>query len=159
MRPHRKEGVRVGLEWREAFLKVPCPKDFLPRMRQLKPVFLKEYHSVDDEVTGLQCLWRCGWDETNSHELLSPVEEKEWHHHCLKRRVRWPLPWQAFIAFLGTLHWEWSSFTTHRFALGGYLLQKTKERMLLITSKKEGYWQRKGKSGWTGYTQSLEGLA
>ena len=24
----------------------------------------------------------------------------------------------------------------HRFALGGYLLQKTKERMLLITSKK-----------------------
>ena len=41
----------------------------------------------------------------------------------------------------------WSSFTTHRFALGGYLLQKTKERMLLITSKRKDICKCKGKSG------------
>ena len=46
------------------------------------------------------------------------------------------LPGQAFIAFLGTLHGGWSSFIVHRFTLGIYLLQITKERMLLITSKK-----------------------
>ena len=48
-----------------------------------------------------------------------------------------PLPGQAFIVFLGTLHQGWSSFTMRRFVLGGYLLQTTKERMLLNTSKKE----------------------
>ena len=32
-----------------------------------------------------------------------------------------------------------------RFALGGYLLQKTKERMLLITSKKKDISKCKGK--------------
>ena len=43
---------------------------------------------------------------------------------------------QAFIAFLGTLHRGWSSFTMHRFAVGDYLLQITKERILLITTKR-----------------------
>ena len=33
----------------------------------------------------------------------------------------------------------------HRFALGGYLLQKTKERMLLITSKRRIFINVKGK--------------
>ena len=33
----------------------------------------------------------------------------------------------------------------HRFTLGGYLLQKTKERMLLITSKKRIFTNVKGK--------------
>ena len=46
------------------------------------------------------------------------------------------LPGQAFIAFLGTLHRGWSSFTMDRLAVGDYLLQTTKERMLLITSKR-----------------------
>ena len=54
---------------------------------------------------------------------------------------------QAFIVFLGTLHQGWSSFTMHRFTLGGYLLQKTKERMLLITSKKKDICKYKGKIG------------
>ena len=40
----------------------------------------------------------------------------------------------------------------HRFTLGGYLLQKTKERMLLITSKQKDIYKCKGKSGCTGYT-------
>ena len=33
----------------------------------------------------------------------------------------------------------------HRFALGSYLLQKTKERMLLITSKRKEFANVKGK--------------
>ena len=37
--------------------------------------------------------------------------------------------------------------TMHRFVLGGYLLQKTKERMLLITSKRKDIYKCKGKSG------------
>ena len=68
-----------------------------------------------------------------------------------------PPPGQAFIVFLGTLHRGWSSFTTHRFVLGGYLLQ-TKERMLLNTSKKD-ICKCKGKSGPAGYTPYLGSLA
>ena len=66
-----------------------------------------------------------------------PVEEKGQCSHTLKRRAPRPLPGQAFIVFLGPLHQRWSSFTMHRFVLGGYLLQTTKERMLLNTSKKD----------------------
>ena len=66
----------------------------------------------------------------------------------------WTLALTGFIAFLGTLHWGWSSLTMHRFALGGYLLQKTKERMLLISSKRKYIYKCKGKSGWTGYACS-----
>ena len=74
------------------------------------------------------------------------MEEKGWCGHSLKRRVPRPLPWQAFIVFLGSLHQRWSSFTMHRFVLGGYLLQTTKERISLNTSK-EGYLQCKGRNG------------
>ena len=69
-----------------------------------------------------------------------------------------PLPGQAFIAFLGTLHGGWSSFTMHRFTVGDYLLQTTKDRMLLITSMRRML-QLKGESGQTGYTLYLGGLA
>ena len=54
----------------------------------------------------------------------------------LSESERGPPPGQAFIVFLGTLHQGWSSLIMHRFVLGGYLLQTTKERMLLNTSKK-----------------------
>ena len=111
-----------------------------------------------DADTSLQCLQHCGWDETNSHGLPSPVEEREWHGHSLKRRAPQSLPWQAFISFLGTflfwVHWGWSSFIMHRFTLGGYLLQKTKERMLLNISKRKNICKCKGISGWTGYVES-----
>ena len=40
-----------------------------------------------DVVTGLQCPRHCGSDETNSQQLLSPVEEKGQHGHSLKGRV------------------------------------------------------------------------
>ena len=91
-------------------------------------------------------------------DYRNPVEEKGWHSPSLREREGWPhpLPGQAFFAFLGTLHGGWSSFTMHRFALGGYLLQKTKERMLPITSKKKDICKYKGKSGWTGYTSPWE---
>ena len=46
-----------------------------------------------------------------------------------------------------------------RFVQDGYLLQTTKERMLLITSKKKDICKCKGKSGGTGYTPYLGGLA
>ena len=67
----------------------------------------------------------------------------------LQVRERRPqlLPGQAFGVFLGTLLRGWSSFTMHRFAIGDYLLQKTKERILLITSKKKDICKCKGKSG------------
>ena len=68
-------------------------------------------------------------------DYRSPVEKKQWHGHSLSERGPRLLPGQAFIAFLGTLHRGWFSFTMHRFAVGDYLLQTTKERMLLITSK------------------------
>ena len=59
---------------------------------------------VRDAVTSKQYPWCCGLDETNSHGLLSPVEEKGLQGHSLKGRAPQPLPGQAFIAFLGTLH-------------------------------------------------------
>ena len=77
-----------------------------------------------DTDTSPQCPWCCGWDQTSSHGLRSPVEDKGRHSHSLKGRVPQPLPWQAFIAFLGTVHWGWSSFTMQRFALGGYRKQR-----------------------------------
>ena len=61
-----------------------------------------------------------------------------------ERALRLP-PGQAFIGFLGIVHQGWSSFTMHRFA-AGYLLQITKERILLITSKRRML-QIKGESG------------
>ena len=97
---------------------------------------------------------------TNSHGLQTSCGEKgmAWPVSQWERGPR-PLPGQGFIAFLGTLHGGWSSFTTrHRFAIGDYLLQIIKERMFLITSKRRML-QIKGKSGWTSYTPNLGGLA
>ena len=66
-----------------------------------------------------------------------------------------PLPGQAFIVFLGTLHLGWSSFTMHMFTTGDYLLRTTKDRILLITSKRRML-QLKGE---TSHTPYLGGLA
>ena len=75
----------------------------------------------------------------------------------VRERVPRPPPGQAFIVFLGTLHRGWSSFTMHRFVLGGYLLQ-TQERVWLNTSK-EDICNVKGEVVETGYAPYLEGLA
>ena len=56
----------------------------------------------------------------------------------------WLLPGQAFIAFLGTLHWRWSSFTMHKFAVGDYLYrQQRKECCWLL--QREGCYKSRGK--------------
>ena len=126
----------ASLEWK--FLYISSIKSILSRVSWCRP-----------QSVGSVC---CGCNEQIHMDCRSPVEKKGWHGHSLSERGPWPLPWQAFIAFLGTLHWGRSSLTMHRFTLGGYLLQKTKERMLLITSKKKDICKCKGKSGWTGYT-------
>ena len=99
---------------------------------------------------------------TNSQGLQKSCGEKETAWLPSKREkgqegLR-PLPGQAFIDFLGTLHPGWSSFTMHRFLVGDYFLRITKERMFLITSKRRML-QLKGESGLTGYTPYLGSLA
>ena len=116
-------------------------------------------------ASGIHVLW-LQW--TNSHRLQKSCGKKgtsgpfsKWERGREGQREpksTWPLPGQAFIAFLGTLHRGRSSFTRHRFTVGDYLLQTTKERMLPITSKRKML-QIKGESGWTGYTPYLDGLA
>ena len=102
-------------------------------------------------------LWR---QQTDTHGLQKSCGEKGTARPLSKseREPLKPLPGQAFIVFLGTLHRGWSSFTMQRFVWGGYLLQTTKERMLLNTSKKD-ICKCKEKSGRTGYTPYLGGLA
>ena len=97
----------------------------------------------------------CGYNEQIHTDYRSPVEKKGWHSRSLSERGPQPLPAQAFIAFLGTLHPGWSSFTMHRFALGGYLLQITKERMPLITSKKRMFVNQGEK--WLNWLRSILG--
>ena len=95
-----------------------------------------------DKFTGTtEILWRKG-----TAQLLSKWERRPW-----------PLPGQAFIAFLGSLHQGWSSFTLHRLALGSD--RKQRSWCPLITSQKKDICKCKGKSGWTGYTPYLGGLA
>ena len=93
-------------------------------------------------------------------DYRNPMEKKGRHGHSLSERGRegqraWPLPGQAFIAFLGILHRGWSSFTMHRFAVGDCLLQITKERMLLITSKRRMLQKKGGK--WLSWLHSILG--
>ena len=100
----------------------------------------------------------CGGNRQIHTDYRNPVEKKGLCPCFLSQREGpETLPGHAFIVFLGTLHQEWSSFTMHRFVLGGYLLQPTRKRMLLNTSK--DICKSQGKSGPTGYTPSLGGLA
>ena len=80
-------------------------------------------------------IWR-----TNLRGLEKSCGEKGRHGHSLSERAPWPLPGQAFIAFLGTLHQGRSSFIMHRFVLGDYLLQITKKRILQMQGKKWLNW-------------------
>ena len=97
-------------------------------------------------------LW---WQYTNTQGLQKSCWEKGagWPLSKLERALR-SQPKQAFV-FLGTLHQEWSSFPMHRFTTGDYLLRTTKDRTLLITSKRRML-QLKGEIAHTPY---LGGLA
>ena len=83
------------------------------------------------------------------------MEKKEWHGHSLSEREgerarespREPDPCLDRLLLLFWAYYiGWSSFTMHRFTIGDYLLRTTKERMLLITSKRRML-QLKGESG------------
>ena len=106
----------------------------------------------------------CGSNGQIHADYRNPVEKKGQHGHSLseregKRAQESPTPaWTGFYCFSGHITSGWSSFTMHRFSVGDYLLQITKERMLLITSKRRML-QIKGESGWTGYTPYLGDLA
>ena len=65
-----------------------------------------------------------------------------------RAQEREPDPWLDRLLLLFWAHYirGWSSFTMHRFTVGDYLLQTTKERMLVITSKRRML-QIKGESG------------
>ena len=91
-------------------------------------------------------------------DYRNTVEKKRWRGHSLRRKAPRPLPWQAFIVFLGLFHQRWSSFTIHRYLLVVYLLQTTKERMSLNTSKND-ICNVKGEMVKTSYVPYLEGLA
>ena len=86
-----------------------------------------------------EILWR-------KRGCMAALQVREW--------APWSLPGQAFIVFLGTLHRGWSSFTMHRFTTGDYLLRTTKDRTLLITSKRRML-QLNGEAAHTPYLGGL----
>ena len=84
-------------------------------------------------TSGVRALW-LQWK--NSHGLQKSSVEKGTAWPISEWERAPTLAGQAFIAFLGTLHGGWSWFTMHRFSTGDYLLRTTKDRILLITSKR-----------------------
>ena len=82
---------------------------------------------------GVHMLW-LQW--TNSHGLQKSCGEKGMARPLFKWERAPTLAWTGFYCFSGFITWGWSSFTMHRFSVGDYLSQTTKERMLLITSKR-----------------------
>ena len=92
----------------------------------------------------LNPVWRGHWPTVSVALWLKRDKFKRTIESCegkgtAQPLLRTPQPFAltAFIAFLGTSHWGWSSLTMHRFTLGGYLLQKAEEVANYI--KKEGY--------------------
>ena len=102
--------------------------------------------TINDTDTGLQCPRHCGWNETNSHRLPSPVEEKG-QRPLSQEESDLTLALTGLYCFSGHITMRMVLIYYAQFALGGYLLQKTKERMLLIPSKNKDICKCKGKSG------------
>ena len=96
-------------------------------------------------------------------DCRNPVEKKGLRGCSLSQRegpreTATPPP-SAFSGFHCFSRYITSRMVMHRFVLGGYVLQTTKERMLINTSKKD-ICKCKGKSGQTSYTPYLlAGLA
>ena len=101
---------------------------------------------------GIHVLW-LQW--TNSHGLQKS---------CGEKGMAWPLPkwerargpesltpaWTGYYCFSGYITLRMILIYYAQVPVGDYLLQITKERMLLITSKRRML-QSKGKSGYTPY--------
>ena len=108
---------------------------------------------------GIHVLWQ---QQTNSHGLWKFCGEnsQRLHGHSLRERALTPTR-TGFYCFSRhiTSRMALIYYAQVQFTLGGYLLQKTKERMLLNKSKKKDICKCKGKSGRTGYTPYLGSLA
>ena len=83
----------------------------------------------------------CGGKGT-ARPLFQEVSASECLSHSLRRKTPWPLPWQAFIVFLGPLHQRWSSYVCF-----GWLSFADKGEGVTEYIK-EGYFQCNGRSGW-----------
>ena len=103
-------------------------------------------------TSGVRVLWL--W-RTNSHRLQKSCGEKgtAWPLSKWERGPQ-PVPGQAFIAFLGTLHRRWSSFTIHRFNLGDYLFTDNKGKNVANYIKEKGYLQMQGER-WLNWSHSI----
>ena len=75
----------------------------------------------------------CGSNGQIHRDYRNPVEKRDSMAALQVRERAATLAWTAFIAFLGTLHRGWSSFTMHV--------------MLLITSEKKDIYKCKEESG------------
>ena len=74
--------------------------------------FVPVHYWFRPRLTGSMC---CGCNKQIHTDYRSPVEKKGWHGHSLSERGPQPLPGQAFIVFMSTLHWGWSSFLKKKF--------------------------------------------
>ena len=96
----------------------------------------------------------CGSNGQIHTDYRNTVEKRGQHGHSLSEREgerarenpREPGPCLDRLLLLFWVHYIESSFTMHRFTVGDYLLLTTKDRMLLITSKRRML-QLKGESG------------
>ena len=111
-------------------------------------------------ASGVRVLWQ-QW--TNSRRLQKSCGKKgkarplsKWERGREGQREHkraWPLPGQAFIAFLGILHRGWSSFTMHRFTVDDYLLQITKRKNVANYFKEKDITDQEGK--WWNWLHSI----
>ena len=126
--------------WRKAYLKR------LPTVESSYLTLWKRQNCGDSKIGGCQELGSSNADPgqqdplwlqyTHTHRLQKSRGGKGMLRPLSQEESTRPLPWQAFIVFLGPLHQRMSSFTMQRFVLGGYPLQ-TKERLALNTSKED----------------------
>ena len=134
--------------WRHTLLKLCCDQQIFGIEQKAQNRFKYKY---DADPALQDSLWL---QYTHTHGLQKSREGKGNTWPLSQEENAGPLPWQAFIVFLGPLHQRRSSFTMQRFVLDGYLLQ-IKERVYI----KGGYLQCKGRSGPNCYAPYLEGLA
>ena len=103
----------------------------------------------------------CGCNRQIHTDYRNPVEKKGRYGLSLRQREGPETStWTGFYCFSRhiTSRMALIYYAQVQFTLGGYLLQKTKERMLTNTSKKD-ICKCKGKSGQTHYSPYLCGLA
>ena len=94
--------------------------------------------AVDKFTRTTEILWR-------KKDGMATLQVREGERARESPGEPYPCLYRLLLLFW-VLHQGWSSFTMRRFDVGDYLLQTTKERMLLITSKRKML-QIKGKSG------------